>query len=110
MSVLAAACSSVEPPPPTGTIAVPIRVRNLSDAPLGELGVKVPKGMLAGAAQPPWVPAGATTVVTFYVPPNGEWWVALNGIGVFVGDRRPGGDPRCFIEFAINRVPRENCP
>ena len=86
-SVLAAACALTEPPPPAGTVMLQIQVRNVSDEPLGELGVKVRGGTLPNAAQPPWVAANSTTMVTFHVPISDEWWLAVNGIGIVVGER-----------------------
>ena len=113
LSVLAAACALVEqpvPPVPLGTTPVQVQVRNLSDAPVGELGVKV-RGGMQHAAQPPSVPGDSTTTVTFYVPNDGEWWIAVNGIGVVEGQDFQGlrRNEACLIEFSSNMAARNTC-
>jgi hypothetical protein len=113
VSVLAAACALVEPPVPPGTTPIQVEVHNLSDAPVGELGVKVRQdgGTLLHAAQPPSVPEDSTATVTFHVPANDEWWIAVNGIGLLEGRRfeRFGRDEACLIEFSGNMDLRLRC-
>lgn len=102
LSILAAACALTEPPLPPGTVTLQIQVRNQSDEPLGELGVKVRGGVLPNAAQPPWVPANSATMVTFFVPVSDEWWLAVDGIGIVVGERlRHLGGGAC-LEFSTS--------
>lgn len=113
LCVLAAACALVEPPVPPGSRVLQVPVRNLSDAPVGELGVKV-RGATLYAAQPPSVPADSTTTVTFYVPSKGEWWIAVNGIGLVEGRQfeefQPvrGNEP-CLIVFDADLSARYTC-
>jgi hypothetical protein len=85
-------------------------VRNKSDAPVGELGVKVRGGLYA--AQPPWVPADSTTTVTFWVPMKDQWWIAVNGIGFVDGSKfqREGRQNKCMIELSANKVAVLSCP
>ena len=109
LSVLAAACALIEAPPPAGTVMVQVQVRNVSDAPLGELGVKVRGGVLPNSAQPPWVPADSTTVVTLHVPISDEWWIAVNGIGVVVGERARRLPRSECLEFTTNTVATFGC-
>ena len=84
LSVLAAACALVEPPPlPSGTRSFQAQVRNLRPGQV-KLSIKTSAGGVAGtvvpdAVVPEWLPAGSTTNVTFYVPIEGEWWIDFNG-------------------------------
>ena len=56
---------------------VEARVRNASAVPV-ELKVVTSTGrVLPNAVQPPSLPAGSETDVTFYVPITGQWWIRI---------------------------------
>ena len=95
LSLLAAACALTEPPP--GTVRVEVEVHNRSHTPVEGLGIKVPGGMVLHAVEPPSVPADSTTMVTFHVPIDNNWWIAVNGIGVLEGE-------------ALRKIVRNGCP
>lgn len=92
VSLLSAACALVEPPPPPGTYAVQMEVRN-------EWPDSVPFTVYFGgqprrdAVRPPSVPGGPSrTAVTFYLPLADDWEIAIkNGdLGAITGQ---GFDP-----------------
>ena len=78
LSILAAACALVEPPPPAGTRSFQAQVQNPHPDPAA-LTITTPAGVLRGAVQPASVPAFSETIVTFHVPIRGEWAFAVNG-------------------------------
>jgi hypothetical protein len=77
MSVLAAACGLVQPPPPPDTRMVQIDVRNMREHPTA-LAAATLTGPLPGAAQPALLHAHSTATVTFYIPSGGDWWIKVN--------------------------------
>jgi hypothetical protein len=103
LSVLAAACALLEPPVPPGTVATHARVKNLENVPV-VLAVKMPTGdVLPGAVQPASLPAGATAQVTFYLPPSGDWWITVNGSGMFdAADIREMGSSGCTLDMEVS--------
>jgi hypothetical protein len=79
VSILAAACALVEPPPPAGTVMVQLQVKNGSFRP-ADLAVATMAGRpLPGLVRPPTVPPGATTDVSFFVPLSSDWMIRVNG-------------------------------
>jgi hypothetical protein len=110
LSVLAAACALVEPPPPPGTRVINAEVHNLMARP-AELTVRPAAGMAPGAAipgavQPPLLPGGSTTDVTLYVPMAGRWWIFLQNSNVVIAGENIDElfDPGCtiVIEFSAD--------
>ena len=77
VSVLAAACGLVQPPPPPDTRMVQIEIRNMREHPTA-LAVATLTGPLPGAAQPALVQAQSTANVTFHIPSGGDWWIKVN--------------------------------
>jgi hypothetical protein len=82
MSFLAVACSTATTAVPTqaappGTVAIQAQVHNGSRNPQN-VAVAVPAGPIRGRAQPALLAAGTTSIVTFFVPIDGEWWIALD--------------------------------
>jgi hypothetical protein len=120
LSVLAAACALVEPPPPPGTRVINAEVHNLMARPAG-LTVRPAAGMIPGAAipgavQPPLLPGRSTTNVTFYVPMAGRWWIFLQNSNVVISgeniDELVDVDPGCtlFLEFSADESVTLACP
>ena len=115
--VLAAACALTTPPPPAGTIPIHVEVHNMM-ARAAELTVRPPAGAvpgppLPGAVQPPSLPAGSTTDVTFWVPTVGRWWIFLQDSNVvFSGEEIDElVDVGCtiFIEFSADELAQFGC-
>ena len=88
--VLVNACSLIEAPPPPGTRVVQVQVHNETREPI-ELSVRLGTAggtgtVLAGAVQPPTVPAGpSTTEVTFYLPFDEQWAIDVPDWGQIEG-------------------------
>ena len=78
---LPVACVLVEQPPPPGTYAVQIEVRNdrLDPVPFTVYAGGQPRG---NAVQPPSGPVGPSrTAVTFYLPIADDWEIAIGYMG-----------------------------
>jgi hypothetical protein len=117
LSVLAAACAMTTPPPPGGTVPLRIEVDNMTARP-AELTVRPPAGMIPGAAlpgavQPPTLPAGSSTDVTFWVPPAGRWWIFLQDSNLVISgeeiDELVDSGCTIFIEFSADESVQYGC-
>ena len=101
VAALPTACALVEPAPTAERRLVRIQV--FAGRPI-ELTVTTPDEVLPGAVLPAVLPKGSTTDVAFYVPLEGEWWIAANGenevegaeIDLYAGQE---GCIRLFIRF-----------
>ena len=92
LSVLAAACALIEPPPlferfepppPLGTVPMQVQVLNRLSEPQN-LTISTPDGVLLGAVRPPSLPPGdTTTMVTLHVPSDGDWELNVDGERLF---------------------------
>lgn len=117
LSVFAAACALTTPPPPAGTIPIHVEVHNMMARP-AELTMRPPAGMvpgppLPGAVQPPSLPAGSSTDVTFWVPPAGPWWIFLQDSNLVISGEEINElvDVGCtiFIEFSADESAQLGC-
>ena len=117
LSVLAAACALTTPPPPAGTIPIHVEVHNMMARP-AELAVRpqagaIPGAALPGAVQPPSLPAGSTTDVTFWVPTAGRWWIFLQDSDVVISGEEIGElvgvGCTIFIEFSADASSQFGC-
>ncbi len=101
LSVLAAGCALVEPPPPAGTRSFQAQVRNPRPVP-AELTITTPAGALPGAVQlPASVPAFSEAIVTFHVPIQGEWAFAVNGDDQLGWEELTPNIGVCTMEFVM---------
>ena len=83
-----------------------------------ELTVRPPAGMvpgppLPGAVQPPSLPAGSSTDVTFWVPTAGRWWIFLQDSDLVISGEEINElvDVGCtiFIEFSADESAQFGC-
>ena len=91
LSILAAACTLVEAPPPAGTYTIKAVVRNFSPSEV-VLRVSNPRGEVPSAVQPDaMVPAGpSTTNLTLKLPADGQWTIGISGWGEIDGEELEG--------------------
>ena len=78
ISVLAAACALIDPLPPAGTILIQLEVHNAAARPAAFGVTTAAGGQLPDAVQPPYLPAGATADVRYYVPMTSDWTITVN--------------------------------
>ncbi len=110
VAALFAACALVEPAAPASTRLVQVQVfagRSI------ELTVTTPHGVLPRAVLPAMLPKGQTSDVAFYVPLDGEWWIAANGSNEIAGadlDLYTGqGCTHLFIRFIAGGTLEAGC-
>ena len=107
---LFAACALVEQAPPAETRLLQIEVFAGHAV---ELTVTTPDGVLPGAVLPAFLPKGQTSDVAFYVPLDGEWWIAANGSNEIEGaDLDLFTGPGCrhlFIRFIARGTLEAGC-